>query len=307
MAGACTCCRARAAAARRAAARASRSRAPVSIASSPMSATCTIARVEAAGRDDEADLAAVERDGLVRLHRRRPRPRRSTRRRRKGRRLRSTGAALALICSISARASGRGSPLNPVPNSASTITCGSPSSVSPAFASTMRTCFPRARGGGPRSRPSPPLEPPPQTTVQRSAPRKTWSATRAAAAPARSISSARSRVVGVARLGGAHLVRGVERLEAQASLATATACASSRECVIDRSIARTPPARQPPQRGREPNRRLRPADDLDLLPREGARNSEAERLADRLLAGEAARVALGRVRPRVAVRLLGGR
>src|SRR5207249_9236977 len=48
------------------------------------------------------------------------------------------------------------------------------------------------------------------------------------------------RVHVVALLGGAHLVRRVERLEHQASLTTATALASSRECVIDRSIAPAP-------------------------------------------------------------------
>src|SRR4029079_18289501 len=58
---------------------------------------------------------------------------------------------------------------------------------------------------------------------------------------------------------------------------------------------------------REPDGRLRPSHDLDLLPGEGARDAEPERLPHRLLAREAARVALGRVRSRVAVRLLGGR
>src|ERR1700730_17522598 len=52
---------------------------------------------------------------------------------------------------------------------------------------------------------------------------------------------------------------------------------------------------------------FRTADDLDLLPREGARDAEAERLAHRLLAGEAPGIALGRVRPRLAVGLLGRR
>src|SRR5436305_15344601 len=51
----------------------------------------------------------------------------------------------------------------------------------------------------------------------------------------------------------------------------------------------------------EPNRRLRPPGVLDLLPGECARNAEAECLADRLLACEAARVALRRIRARVAV------
>src|SRR5687767_11442988 len=48
--------------------------------------------------------------------------------------------------------------------------------------------------------------------------------------------------------------------------------------------------------------RFWPADDLDLLP--GEVHAAAERLPDRLLRGEAARVVLRRVRLRVAVRLL---
>src|SRR5215472_12967096 len=53
------------------------------------------------------------------------------------------------------------------------------------------------------------------------------------------------------------------------------------------------------------HRRLRASCDLDLLPRERAGDAEAERLADGLLASEAAGVALRRVRARVAVRALG--
>src|SRR5205823_9257649 len=47
--------------------------------------------------------------------------------------------------------------------------------------------------------------------------------------------------------------------------------------------------------------------DLDVLPRECTRNAEAERLSDRLLAGETSRVRLGRIRTGVAVRALGFR
>jgi hypothetical protein len=54
------------------------------------------------------------------------------------------------------------------------------------------------------------------------------------------------------------------------------------------------------------NRWLWAARDLDLSPRERARNAEAERLADRLLPGEAARVRVRRICARVAVRPLGG-
>src|SRR5258708_2902137 len=50
--------------------------------------------------------------------------------------------------------------------------------------------------------------------------------------------------------------------------------------------------------------RLRPSDDLDVAPRKRARHAEAERLADRLLAGEAPSVRLRRVLARVAVRAL---
>src|SRR5688572_12221117 len=51
--------------------------------------------------------------------------------------------------------------------------------------------------------------------------------------------------------------------------------------------------------------RLRPADDLDLLP--GKVDAAAERLSDCLFRGEAAGVVLRRVRLGVAVRLLRGR
>src|SRR5215211_167006 len=53
------------------------------------------------------------------------------------------------------------------------------------------------------------------------------------------------------------------------------------------------------------NSRLRTAGDLYVLPGERARDPEAERLADGLLAGKARRVVLRRVRPRLAVRALG--
>src|SRR5262245_47268490 len=53
------------------------------------------------------------------------------------------------------------------------------------------------------------------------------------------------------------------------------------------------------------NRRLGTAVDLDVLPGEGARDAEPERLPDRLLAREARRVVLGRVRPRIAVDAFG--
>ena len=61
-----------------------------------------------------------------------------------GRSIANTGAAAAFIRAISAAASSRGSPAKPVPKSASTIASPSPSSVSPAFASTIRTARPAA-------------------------------------------------------------------------------------------------------------------------------------------------------------------
>src|SRR5215471_16056677 len=56
---------------------------------------------------------------------------------------------------------------------------------------------------------------------------------------------------------------------------------------------------------REPHRRLRAPDDLDLLPGECPRDAEPERLAHGFLAREASGIALRRVRAGVAVRTLG--
>ena len=82
-----------------------------------------LAGVEASGRDDEPHLAAVERDRRGSVDRRAGDL--------AGRRVdargqvdASTGAAAALIRSMSAAASARGSPVKPVPKSASTITSG---------------------------------------------------------------------------------------------------------------------------------------------------------------------------------------
>src|ERR671930_997702 len=69
---------------------------------------------------------------------------------------------------------------------------------------------------------------------------------------------------------------------------------------VDRAGARA--LRPRPRPAREAHAGLRPPGDLDLLPREA--DADPERLADRLLAGEAAGVALGRVGARIAVRLL---
>src|SRR6478736_6531529 len=70
-----------------------------------------------------------------------------------------------------------------------------------------------------------------------------------------------------------------------------------------REVDRVDPERRRPfrQAAGEVHGRLGPPDDLDLPPREGAGHAEAERLADGLLAREAAGVALCGVRARVAV------
>src|SRR6185436_20790644 len=59
------------------------------------------------------------------------------------------------------------------------------------------------------------------------------------------------------------------------------------------------------QPARKRHTRLRPADDLHLPPREGARDAEAKGLPDRLFTGEPCGVVLGWVRPRVAVGAFG--
>src|SRR4051812_3429225 len=50
--------------------------------------------------------------------------------------------------------------------------------------------------------------------------------------------------------------------------------------------------------------RLRPPGDFDVLPREGPRDAEPERLSDGLLAGEAGGIVLRRVWARIAVHAL---
>ena len=95
----------------------------------------------------------------------------------------TTGRPAALMRSISAAASGRGAPRKPVPKSASTITSApSTSSVSSALEALLAQdpC---------RDPAVPPFEPPPQTTAKRRAAGNACSASRATAAPARSISS----------------------------------------------------------------------------------------------------------------------
>ena len=80
-----------------------------------------------------------------------------------GRSTATTGSPAALIRSISAAASDRGAPRNPVPKRAS-ITTSQPSTASVSTASRPASLSTRAA-----IRPSPPFEPPPQTTANRRA------------------------------------------------------------------------------------------------------------------------------------------
>ena len=116
-----------------------------------------VAAEELAGPDLMPDLLAVERDRARRLDRgsghlagRRVHPRGQVDRHDLG--IRRVDRAR------SARPRpARGSPEKPVPNSASTITSGSPRSVSPAFASTIRHLAPACSRYRAATRPSPPL------------------------------------------------------------------------------------------------------------------------------------------------------
>ncbi len=95
----------------------------------------------------------------------------------------TTGASAAFIRAISSAASGRGSPWNPVPKSASTTT----SYPATSFVSSA-TC-PASRRTRAATRPSPPFEPPPHTHAKLRAAGNASVASRATAAPARSMSS----------------------------------------------------------------------------------------------------------------------
>src|SRR5262249_28567501 len=116
------------------------------------------------------------------------------------------------------------------------------------------------------------------------------------------------RVAGVARLGLAHLVGRVERL--MHGIASASARQDDRHG--SRELARmghrevdrpgTDLLRPGGRRAGKADRRLRPADDLDLRP--GESDAAAERLTDGLLARKARRVALRSVFLPVAVVLL---
>jgi len=76
----------------------------------------------------------------------------------------TTGRRLAFISSIIRAASSRGASRRPMPRSASTITSGSPRSPTPSTTCTSRRASRSTRA---HTLPSPPLLPPPHTTVTR--------------------------------------------------------------------------------------------------------------------------------------------
>ena len=123
------------------------------------------ARVDAARRDREPDLRRAERDGRPSRAPPRPAPRPSRRRRPTARRSRRPGFPLALMRSIMRAASSRGASSQADPEQRV-------DDRRPARRGRRRP-RPRSRRGPPRARtraqtrPSPPLLPPPQTTVTR--------------------------------------------------------------------------------------------------------------------------------------------
>ena len=233
--------------------------------------------------------------------RRRPAPRPSTRRRRKARRPRRPAAPEALIALDRAR--------RVVARRAAEARAEErvDDDVGPAELAAdldLRQLAPADRSTRAATRPSPPFEPRPQTTATRPGKRSiTMRATASRHAP-----SARSSTPGS---------RGAPARAA--SISAAVTSGSGRSVIRHddrdrrRQLARVrhrqlDPARADPLRRRrrpprQPHARLRPPGDLDLLPREV--DADADRLADRLLAGEPRRVVLRRVRLRVAVRALG--
>ena len=143
---------------------------------------------------------------------------------------------------------------------------------------------PRGLPGGSSAaiRPSPPLRRRRRRPRSAAPPATAAAPPRRRRAPARSISSSTS---GSPLLRRAHLVGGVERLEHRGRATTADGAASSRECVIERSIRPAPTCSAHARAAGERDPRLRPPADLDLPPGE-ERGRRAERLADRLLAAK---------------------
>ena len=117
----------------------------------------------------------------------------------------TTSTPVALTCSISRAAGGRGSPLKPVPKSASTISPGDPRSLasSSGRASTTRTSQSASRSTSALTRPSPPLLPGPHTTVIDSSVPYSSRTNSASDRPARSINSSTSCPASAARISSA--------------------------------------------------------------------------------------------------------
>ena len=182
----------------------------------------------------------MEGDGRVGADGRARRPRPSRRRRPTARRPRARASPAAFMRSMSAPRPARGSPVKPVPNSASTITSGSPSSSrrpsrrrrappSPHARARARRCARRRRSSRRRRRPSSGARPD-GARARRAA---TWP-------PARSISSAtvRDSPDSASR-------RRASRPPCRAARSSdiddaRPPAASSRECVIERSTSPAP-------------------------------------------------------------------
>src|SRR5437763_8215317 len=208
-----------------------------------------------------------------------------------GRSTETTGTPAPLIASTLCAASSRGSPWKPVPKSASRITSA------PSTPSLTTASRPAAAITSTAIRPSPPFAPLPQTATNRRASGNRRIASSATTRPARAISSSTSwpasaRFISSAVYRGSSIGDEGHRLGELARV-------GHRELDLPGAHALGPRLRLPAQR----HARLRPARDLDLAPREP--DARAERLADRLLAGEARGVVLRRVRLRVAVGALG--
>ncbi len=245
----------------------------------------------------------------------------------------TTGSPTALIISIAAAASRLGAPVKPVPKSASTTTSARPASARKATpTSRARRRFSsgiaadraaRRRAGAPR-----PHGLPRGAAAPRRARRRRWP-------PARTRSRRGARRGTGARRWPPRPRRLAPSGRAWARSTPLRPPASPRPCRAARASSRlahgTPhvavldgadrgrqllrvrhrqvdaagldPLRPCLRRAREAHLRLRPAHDLDLLP--GEPDTAAERLADRLLAGEAGRVVLGGMGARVAVGDLG--
>ena len=283
--------------------------------------------VEAAGRDRQPHLAAVERHRRSRLDRR-PVHLPVDASTPEGTSTETTGSPAALIASITAAASRRGDPEKPVPNRASTRRrCRSARPLTEG----RLTCPAEVSAASPANRPAVAEQREldmPAGLVQQPADDEPVAAVRARSAPDGEpprVGEATADRVGDSRARPLHQL---ERRAGDTSLpppASPPPCRAARSAsrllrrVEDGADRRGQAPSSASSRGRSrrhrarsayafvaPERRtsrLRPARDLDLAP--GEVHAAAERLADRLLPGEPSRVVLGRVGTRVAVVALG--